>query len=229
MGWRRVSEAVTAFSYNEMSSSSQPQFERRRGRVSPTLTGFPFKLCFVGSAGDEGSLQWHLVVQGPGCIHWPTLPLHCLRSGGEKSVGAWKLSMVNIRFPRSCPAQPPSTSFFSSGQRFALKYSLSRTEGAFLYIRQLNLSPSLPAFLPLALTTTGKLQIFLLQDSQIIGSTPPLKSVSDRGRRGAEGVGFCAYWKKSSFPLNRKFTRIADCTFLSFQQRPVSMPVWEMS
>lgn len=57
---------------------------------------------------------------------------------------------------------PLPTSFFSSDLGLVLCYSLSRTEGAFLYVCQLSFSPSLPAFLSLALTTTGKLQISLL-------------------------------------------------------------------
>lgn len=48
--------------------SSQAQFKKRRGRVSPTPTAFSCKLYFVGFAAGKEFQQQHRLVQGSGCI-----------------------------------------------------------------------------------------------------------------------------------------------------------------
>lgn len=94
------------------------------------------------------------------------------------------------------PGSSLPTGFFSSGLRFALKYSLSRIKGAFLYICQLSLFSFPPRLSPSLSHNYWQIADFPsvgLTDNWLNSSLKV--SVRHRGRRGAEGVGFCAYWK----------------------------------
>lgn len=148
---------MTGFAFGQMSSFPH-RLSSRKGEAEST-TAFSCKLYFEGSAVGKEFQEQHLLVQGSGCIQLasvlPQILCRKIRMGME-------VVCEDPVLPQILPVSPLPTSFFSSGLRFALKYSLSRIEGDFLYICLLSIFPSLPAFPPFSLTTTGKLQIFLL-------------------------------------------------------------------
>lgn len=140
--------------------------------------------------------EQHLLVQGSGCIQLahpasvlPQIRCRKIRVGMEVSFSDPMLSQI-------LPGSSLPTGFFSSGLRFALKYSLSRIKGAFLYICQLSLFSFPPCLSPSLSHNYWQIADFPfvgLTDNWLNSSLEV--SVRHRGRRSAEGVGFCAYWK----------------------------------
>lgn len=186
MGYRRVSEPVVAFPLVRWALLLTASVQEKEKQSLSHSHGLFLQVALC-------RLCWGERVSGA----TPSRAGSWVHPAGPPCLGAWKLSMVNLCFPRSCLAQPSPHEllFFSSEICFKIS-SFQDRRGFSLH------SPIKSFFFPPCLSPSRSHNYWQIADFPSVGLTDNWLnsslevSVRHRRRRGAEGVGFCAYWKK---------------------------------